>query len=67
VEALDDCETLKNEDVIKIFEMYGWRSAPAVIKGLVPKRVDCSDETILKKYTNENRRSTLHAGKPAEE
>jgi hypothetical protein len=23
VEALDDCETLKNEDVIKIFEMPG--------------------------------------------
>ena len=32
MEALDDCEALKNEDLIKIFEMYGWRSAPAAIK-----------------------------------
>jgi hypothetical protein len=48
VEALDDCEALKNEDVIKIFEMYGWRSAPKVIKGLVPKLDDCSDRTIFR-------------------
>jgi hypothetical protein len=58
VEKLEDCETLTNADVMQIFKLYG-STAPKVIKGLVPKLLDCSDKAIQEKYDRKSWKRSL--------